>query len=179
MIASFRNVAVETELENQKSREVHQDIQRVGHGTAAGSRQDTFEKNGEYSQGQKAVGKRQDRAAAKPLSHQGQTQDKGQTQKIVNISAGPTRRDSQGFAQADQEKPRNHKGQQAKVSGQGGTHRRPGHRDNAVIRTIAPATTAAVKPRLRQSHLFIPDPSCEKTSRRAGIVRPGEKQTGD
>lgn len=79
MIASFRNVAVETELENQKSREVHQDIQRVGHGAVAGSRQDTFEKNGECSQGQKAVGKRQDRAAAQTVSHQRQAQDKGQT----------------------------------------------------------------------------------------------------
>jgi len=179
MIGSFSNVAVETEMENQKSREVHQDIQRVGHGAAAGSRQDNFEKNREYSQGQKAVGKRQDRAAAKPVSHQRQAQDKGQTQKIINITAGPPGRDPQGFAQADQDKHHRQQGQQAKVSGQGGTHHRPGHRDNAVIRTIAPATTAAVKPRLLQSHLFIPDPSCEKTSRRAGIFRPGEKQTGD
>lgn len=117
MIGSFRNVAVETELENQKSREVHQDIPRVGHRAVSGSRQDTFEKNGEGSQGRNPVGKWQDRATAKPLGHQGQAQDQRQTQEIVNVAAGPTGRDSQRFAQTDQKKHRRQQDQQAEIPG--------------------------------------------------------------
>ena len=120
MIRPFRSVAVQAEMKNQKSRQVHQDIQRIRYGAGTNTGQDPFEKDREYSQGQQAVGNRKSCLKAttvQPVNREREAENQGQAKEIVAVVPDPAGRRTVRLAQADQKKNRHQSGQKTVAPG--------------------------------------------------------------
>ena len=116
----FRNAPIEHQLENQESRQVHEDVPGIGYGLRAGRRQNHLEKNRKKTQGHQSVDKRKplgNRSPRQTVGRQNQAEDKRQTQKIVPVIADPSGSDPASLTDSDQKEEQHQRPQETPAPG--------------------------------------------------------------